>query len=95
MRRSRRWRPDSSPKATRSMSRDPHVEAISSTGSGNSRFARLTSTDLMFLRLESTEWPAHFGSLAVLEGAALQDEKGRLRLHEIRDRLDQIGRAHV
>jgi len=76
------------------MSRDPHVEAGSPAGSRNSRFARLTSTDLMFLRLESAEWPAHFGGSAVLEGAALQDETGRLRLREIRDRLDRRV-AHV
>ena len=76
------------------MSRDPHVEADSPAGSRNSRFARLTSTDLMFLRLESAEWPAHFGGLAVLEEAALQDRTGRLRLREIRDQLDRRV-AHV
>lgn len=58
------------------------------------QFRRLTSTDLMFLRLESTAWPAHFGGLAVLEGAALLDDMGKLRLSEIRDRLDRRV-AHV
>ena len=60
----------------------------------SARFRRLTSTDLMFLRLESTAWPAHFGGLAVLEGAALLDDTGKLRLGEIRDRLDRRV-AHV
>ncbi len=51
-------------------------------------YRRLTSTDLMFLRLESTAWPAHFGGLAVLDGAVLLDDAGQLRMSVIRDRLD-------
>lgn len=53
-----------------------------------SRYARLTSFDLMFLHLESPDWPGHFGGLAVLEGQALLDGSGRLRLREIRERVD-------
>lgn len=53
-----------------------------------SRFNRLTSTDLMFLRLETEAWPCHFGGFAVLDGAALLDESGQLRLDEIRQRLN-------
>jgi WS/DGAT/MGAT family acyltransferase len=43
----------------------------------------------MFLRLETAAWPCHFGGLAVLEGKALLDAAGQLRLQEIRDRLDR------
>jgi WS/DGAT/MGAT family acyltransferase len=43
----------------------------------------------MYLRGESAIWPGHFGGLAVLEGKALLDDAGRLRLGEIRDRLDR------
>lgn len=55
----------------------------------NSRLERLTSVDLMFLRLETTAWPCHFGGLAVVEGKALLDTSGQLRLGEIRDRLNR------
>ena len=51
-----------------------------------SRFRRLTSLDLMFLRFESPEWPCHFAGLAVVDGAALVDEAGKLRLDELTDR---------
>ena len=40
----------------------------------------------MFLRFESPEWPCHFAGLAVVDGAALVDEAGRLRLDELTDR---------
>lgn len=49
---------------------------------------RLTSTDLTFLRLETPEWPCHFGGLAVLEGAQLLDDSGNVRLEEICRRLE-------
>lgn len=49
--------------------------------------ARLTPFDLMFLRLESADWPCHYGGLAVMDGTALLDASGRLRLAEVRDRL--------
>ncbi len=55
---------------------------------GADRYARLTSTDLLFLRLESEAWPCHFGGLAVLDGPGLFEDSGQLRFEEIRDRLD-------
>lgn len=57
--------------------------------SAGTAFPRLTSSDLMFMRLETAAWPCHFGGLAVLEGKALLDTSGRLRLEEIRGRLDR------
>jgi diacylglycerol O-acyltransferase len=59
-----------------------------------SRFARLSVLDLMFLRVESAAWPCHFGGLAVLDGSALLDASGRLRMHEIVAGLDRR-LAHV
>ncbi len=53
------------------------------------RFRRLSSFDLMFLRLETPEWPCHFGGLTVLEGEALLDDEGRLRMREITARLER------
>jgi diacylglycerol O-acyltransferase / wax synthase len=55
----------------------------------SSRFARLSTLDLMFLRVESEAWPCHFGGLAVLDGGVLVDPSGRLRLGEILDRLSR------
>lgn len=43
----------------------------------------------MFLRFESPAWPCHFAGLAVVEGDALLDDSGKLRLGEIADRLDR------
>lgn len=60
-----------------------------SAPSGGSRFARLSSFEFMYLRGESAIWPGHFGGLAVLEGKALLDGSGQLRLEEIKDRLDR------
>ena len=57
--------------------------------SASDRFRRLTSLDLMFLRFESPEWPCHFAGLAVVDGAALVDEAGRLRLDELTDRTSR------
>lgn len=54
-----------------------------------SRFARLSSLDLMFLHLESPDWPGHFGGLAVVEAKALLDGSGRLQLQEARERLNR------
>ena len=41
-----------------------------------SRFARLSTLDLMFLRVETAAWPCHFGGLAVLDGPALPGAPG-------------------
>ena len=54
-----------------------------------SRSRRLTSLDLMFLRFESPAWPCHFAGLAVVDGKALVDEAGRLRLAELTDRTSR------
>jgi WS/DGAT/MGAT family acyltransferase len=49
---------------------------------------RLSSFDLMFLRLETREWPCHFGGLAVVDGDGLLDAEGRVRLEEVAARLE-------
>lgn len=64
------------------------VETDRASSLPESRFARLTATDLMFLRLETPAWPCHFGGLAILEAAPLLDGSGQLLLDEIRERLD-------
>lgn len=51
--------------------------------------ARLSSLDLMFVHLESLDWPGHFGGLAVVDGSVLIDSSGRLRLPEIRERVNR------
>ena len=56
--------------------------------------ARLTSLDLMFLRLENPAWPGHVGGLALVEGRPLLNTSGQLRLQEIRERLNRR-LAHV
>jgi WS/DGAT/MGAT family acyltransferase len=61
---------------------------MSSTVTSENRFRRLTSLDRMFLHLESRDWPGHFGAVAVMEGKALLDGSGQLRLSEIRERID-------
>lgn len=43
----------------------------------------------MFLRFESAAWPCHFAGLAVVEGKALLDDSGKLRLGEITDSLNR------
>lgn len=48
---------------------------------------RLSFLDLMFLRVESAAWPCHFGGLALLDGPALLDSSGRLRVDEIAGEL--------
>lgn len=53
------------------------------------RIVRLTPFDRMYLRDEREAWPCHFGGLAVVDGGPLLDASGRLRLDEIRDRLDR------
>jgi diacylglycerol O-acyltransferase / wax synthase len=50
---------------------------------------RLSFLDLMFLRVESAAWPCHFGGLAVLDGSALLDGSGRVRLDEIAEELQR------
>lgn len=52
------------------------------------RIARLTYSDLMYLRLETSASPMHIGALVVLEAAPLLDTDGRLSLDEIRRRIE-------
>ncbi|WP_370327539.1 wax ester/triacylglycerol synthase domain-containing protein [Euzebya sp.] len=48
---------------------------------------RLSAFEQMFLRLETPEWPCHYGGLALVDGAPLLDDAGRLRLSHVRARL--------
>jgi diacylglycerol O-acyltransferase len=57
--------------------------------SRNGRYPRLGAFEVMYLRLERPAWPGHVGGLAILEGAALLDASGELRLEEIRSRLER------
>jgi WS/DGAT/MGAT family acyltransferase len=50
---------------------------------------RLTTFDLMFLRLESPASPAHFGGLAIVDGAPLLDHVGEPRLEDIRSGVER------
>ncbi len=65
------------------------VQATRGSHGADRRFARLTPFAFMYLRVENRAWPCHFGGLAVVEGEALLDASGQLRLQEIRDRLDR------
>ena len=66
-----------------------HVAGRPAGHARESRYRRLNSLDLMFLRFESPEWPCHFAGLAVVDGAALVDEAGRLRFAELTDRTSR------
>lgn len=57
------------------------------------RFRRLTGVDQMYLALESLATPMHFGALVVLDGEALCEPDGRLRLAVIRRHIDDRTRA--
>jgi diacylglycerol O-acyltransferase / wax synthase len=61
---------------------------MSAERAGTSPFARLSSLDRMFFHLETPDWPGHFGGLAVVEGGALLDSSGQLRMEEIRERVN-------
>ncbi len=54
---------------------------------GRTAIARLSSLDLMFLRLETPAWPGHVGGLALAEGRSLLDTSGGLRINEIQERV--------
>ncbi|MBM3659540.1 MAG: wax ester/triacylglycerol synthase family O-acyltransferase [Actinobacteria bacterium] len=49
-----------------------------------SGYDRLSGLDASFLVLERIETPMHIGSLAILEGRAFFDERGRFRLADVR-----------
>ena len=55
----------------------------------SARFARLSSSDLSNLRLDSPRSPFHFGGLITVEGVRLLDGSGHLRMEEIRERLSR------
>lgn len=54
---------------------------------------RLTAQDTAFLRIERPNQPQHVGSLSYLEGAPLRDDRGRLRIEELRAFIDS--RLHL
>lgn len=49
---------------------------------------RLTALDASFVWFEHAGAPAHIGSVATFEAAPLLDPSGRLRLADIRQRID-------
>jgi WS/DGAT/MGAT family acyltransferase len=49
---------------------------------------RLSAVDATYLAAEEPRAPLHVGSIAVFEGAPLLDERGALRLDELRRRID-------
>lgn len=55
-------------------------------------YERLSATDASFLYLETDHEPQHVGSLGILEGGALRSGDGRIRIDEIRSRIE--GRLH-
>lgn len=52
------------------------------------RFDRLSADDLTNLAVEAADTPMHVGVVAVLDGQALLDDEGQLRLAEIRSRIE-------
>ena len=75
------------------MQSDDHAQARSDAAVPAERprpaIQRLTPLDRMYLADETPAWPCHFGGLAVVQGDALFDEAGRLRLAEIRQRIER------
>ena len=55
-------------------------------------YERLSATDASFLHIETAHEPQHVGSLAVMEAAPLRDDTGRIRIDELRRRIE--GRLH-
>jgi diacylglycerol O-acyltransferase len=49
---------------------------------------RLSALDTGFLRLETTETPMHIGGVFVLDGSALRDGDGRIRLDDVRRHVE-------
>jgi WS/DGAT/MGAT family acyltransferase len=48
---------------------------------------RLSALDASFLEAETSSTPMHIGALMLLEGAPLRDDRGRLRMTEIRSAI--------
>ena len=53
----------------------------------------LSALDASFLALESEATPMHMGSIGILEGSPFHDERGRLRIDDLRRRV--AGRLHL
>jgi diacylglycerol O-acyltransferase / wax synthase len=70
------------------MSRGHRPESCASSLGAGRRIARLTLSDLSALRYETQAAPMHIGALVVLEAAPLLDAGGRLRLEEVRRRIE-------
>lgn len=49
------------------------------------RYERLSALDSSFLHMERQEYPMHVGAISVLEGAPFFDERGRFRVHDVRE----------
>ncbi|HSO55370.1 MAG TPA: wax ester/triacylglycerol synthase domain-containing protein, partial [Actinomycetes bacterium] len=60
---------------------------------GPHRLERLTAQDLLMLWADDFGWSEDIGVLAVLDGARLLDGDGRVRVDEVRRRLE--GRLHL
>ncbi len=48
-------------------------------------YDRLTGLDASFLHLERLEYPMHVGAVSVFEGEPFFDERGRFKIHDVRD----------
>lgn len=83
---------DSTISATESTEPVPtrHVEPAATDDSP----VRLSALDVGFLQLETASTPMHLGGIFVLEGAALRDDEGNLRLDDIRNHVEsRLARA--
>jgi hypothetical protein len=49
---------------------------------------RLSAADLTYLVVEAADTPMHVGALGILDGSALRDTDGRIRLTELRAQLE-------
>jgi diacylglycerol O-acyltransferase / wax synthase len=60
----------------------------------SAKYARLSQSDLVNLRLDKPNAPYHVCGLATVEGAALLDPEGHLQLDQLRQRMDRrLGRV--
>lgn len=49
----------------------------------------LSPLETSFLHVESARQPMHIGSIGIFEGAPLRDGRGRVRIEDIRERIEQ------
>ena len=54
-----------------------------------SRYPRLSPADLINIAAETANAPMHMGIVATLDGASLCDEDGRLRLSDLRTKIER------